>query len=200
MHEYRRGADSVGDELYSVLEPEMRKTIIGFLGSQDADIDDLMQDSFLALCQYLQNGGQIPDNPISFATTIIRNRCRNLYRWRKVRPHENLDDMQHWYASGSRSPLDLLVTDETLNLIQEGLDSLGAACSELLRSIYLEHCTMDQMKDQLKLTSVQAVYYRRNQCLGSLKKFFNNLGPSCPDLVKTSSHRISENKGTKDAK
>ncbi len=195
MKQYGKGNDQAGEELCHLLEPDMRRTAIGFLGPHDPDIDDLMQDSVIALLHYLRNGGKVPDSPVPFVTTIIRNRCRNLYRWRKVRPNNKLDEIQQWYAAPDHSPLDLLVEDELLSIIQDGLNSLKKPCSDLLRHIYLEQRSMDQLRQKLGLSTVQAVYSRRNQCLDLLKKFLKRTGLSCPDHGKAKSPRKSGDKG-----
>ncbi len=200
MQQYGNGNDQAGEELCDILMPGLRRTIIGFLGHDDANIDDLMQDSFIALLHYLRIGGNVPDDPVPFVSTIIRNRCRNLCRWRKVRPHLNLDDIQQWYAAPDHSPLDLLVEGELLSILQEGLNSLGPSCSRLLNDIYLKKRSMNQLRQELGLSTVQAVYYRRNQCLDRLKKFFKITELSCPDHGKTKSRRKSGIKGAKNAK
>jgi len=153
----------------------------GFLGPDDPDRDDLIQDALMALLKYLRRGGSLPDSPQTFAATIIRNRCRNLYRWRKSHPAAGVDNLDSWYASPDRSPLDLLLDAEILTGLQTALDRLEAACAKLLRAIYLERKTMDQIKDQLGLTTVQAVYYRRNQCLGHINKIFKKAGLQGPE-------------------
>ncbi len=181
MSRYRAGHDEAGDLLCASLEPDLRRVARGFLGPDDADHDDLVQESLLSLLRYLRRGGSLPDNPHTFATTVIRNRCRNLYRWRKARPAADLDNITSWYASPASSPLDLLLEGEILTGLQAALDHLEAACARLLRGIYLERRSMEQLAAQLGLTTVQAVYYRRNQCLGQIKKIFNKAGFGGPE-------------------
>ena len=91
----------------------------GFLGPNDPDGDDLVQDALMALLTYLRQDGSLPENPQSFAATIIRNRCRNLYRWRKYRPAANLEKFENQFESPGRSPLDLLLDESPLHLHDE---------------------------------------------------------------------------------
>jgi len=181
MSHFSDGHDEAGDQLCASLEPGLRRVADGFLGPDDPDLDDLIQDALVALLGYLRRGGPLPDNPRAFAATIIRNRCRNLYRWRKSRPAGSVDNLENWYASPTRSPLDLLLEGEIRTGLQTALDRLEAACSRLLRGLYLERRTMEQMRDKLGLTSVQAVYYRRNRCLEKIKKIFIKSGFGGPD-------------------
>lgn len=180
MSRYRNGHDCAGESLCTHLQPELRKVADGFLGSNDPDRDDLVQDALIALLAYLRQGGPLPGNPQSFASTIIRNRCRNLYRWRKYRPSANLENVENYYKSPDQSPLDLLLDDEILEGLKVALDRLDDICAQLLRGIYLQRRSMEQLSQQLGLSTVQAVYYRRNQCLGKIKKIFESTGFGSP--------------------
>jgi len=180
MSRYREGHDGAGESLCSHLQPELFKVASGFLGPDDPDRDDLVQDALIALLAYLRQGGALPDNPRSFASTIIRNRCRNLYRWRKYRPSTNLESVENLYKSPDRSPLDLLLDDEVLEGLRMALRRLDDVCAQLLRGIYLQGRSMEQLSRELGLTTVQAVYYRRNQCLGKIKNIFEKTGFGSP--------------------
>ncbi len=184
MSRYRAGHNDAGDLLVASLEPDLRKVVRGFLGPGDADGDDLVQDALIAMLRYLRKGGILPDNPSVFVATIARNRCRNLYRWRQIRHSIDVEGIENWYASDDHSPLDLLLEGELLSGLQLALNQLDSICSGLLRSLYLEKQSMEQMREQLGLTSVQAVYYRRNQCLGQIKKLFKKTGFDSPEKSK----------------
>jgi RNA polymerase sigma factor (sigma-70 family) len=181
MSSYSGGHNEAGDQLCASLEPSLRRVADGFLGAGDLDRDDLVQEALLAMLRYLRRGGPLPENPQAFASTIIRNRCRDLYRWRKSRPTSDMESLEHWYASPDRSPLDLMLDGEVLAGLQAALDNLDDSCSQLLRGFYLERRSMEQIRHQLGLTTVQAVYYRRDQCLKNLKNLFKKLGFAGPD-------------------
>lgn len=180
MSQYASGQNGAGDLLCARLQPDLRKVADSFLGQEDSDRDDLVQDALIALLAYLRKGGALPENPHSFVSTIIRNRCRNLYRWRKYRPSTDIDKMENFYKSPDRSPLDLLLDEEVLEGLKVALSSLDEVCARLLRGIYLEGRSMEDLSTQLGLTTVQAVYYRRNQCLERIKKIFESTGFGCP--------------------
>ena len=186
MSRYQAGQDDAGESLCNLLQVDLRKVADGFLGPEDSDRDDLVQDALIALLAYLRQGGALPDNPKSFVSTIIRNRCRNLYRWRKYRPTANLDKVENFHESPGRSALDLLLDDEVMEGLQVALNRLDEECAELLRGIYLQRLSMDELSQKLGLTTVQAVYYRRNQCLGKIKKIFEKSGFGCPAHGKLS--------------
>ncbi len=195
MSRYQSGQDDAGEALCSHLQPELRKVAEGFLGPGDLECEDLVQDALIALLAYLRQGGALPQNPQSFASTIIRNRCRNLYRWRKYRPTTNLDKVENLYESSNASPLDLLLDDEIMEGLRVALEHLDEVCANLLRGIYLQHRSMEDLSRQLGLKTVQAVYYRRNQCLGRIKKIFEKAGfgsPAHGKLKRTSRGRQSD--------
>ena len=184
MSRFREGQDSAGELLCDHLQTDLRKVADGFLGPEDPDRDDLVQDALVALLAYLKQGGAIPANPQSFASTIIRNRCRNLFRWRKYRPSTNLEKVENYYKSPESSPLDLLLDDEVLEGLNSALQELDPVCAELLTGIYLKQHSMERLSRMLGLNSVQAVYYRRNQCLEKIKKIFEKRGFGSPEHGK----------------
>ncbi len=176
MASYAAGNNAAGDRLCASLEPVMKRVVDGFLGAGDLDRDDLIQEAMMAMMRYLRRGGSIPENPQAFVSTIVRNRCRDLYRWRKTHPTSDVESLEQWYTSAESSPLDLLLDSEVLIGLQEALNYLEDSCSRLLRGIYLERRSMEQLRAKLGLTSVQAVYYRRDQCLRNIKNIFKKAG------------------------
>lgn len=197
MSRYAGGQDDAGEDLCAHLQPELRKVADGFLGPNDPDGDDLVQEAMMALLVYLRQDGSLPGNPQSFASTIIRNRCRNLYRWRKYRPAANMEKFENQFESPGRSPLDLLLDDEVIEGLRVALERLDDVCARLLRGIYLENQSMEDLSRRLGLTTVQAVYYRRNQCLARIKKIFEKTGfgsPAHGKLKRTPKGRPSDGK------
>ena len=50
-------------------------------------------------------------------------------------------------------------------LVQEALDRLDESCRNLLRALFLENTSIDEMRRREGLKSVQSIYYRRARCL-----------------------------------
>ena len=79
--------------------------------------------------------------------------------------------MEDWIADSSRSVLDDLEHRELLQILQDALDRISSSCCKLLRNLYIEKRPTEEIRAQLGLKSVHAVYYRREVCLQEAKKF-----------------------------
>ena len=60
-------------------------------------------------------------------------------------------------------------------LLEEVLGSLDIPCRRLLAAIYRQEATIEELRRELGLRSVQAVYHRRNICLQKAQRFLNRL-------------------------
>ncbi len=170
---YVSGDDAAGRGVCATLDAAVRQAVYGFLPPDDPDRDDIVQDTLLTLLQYLRASEVCPDNPEAFAVTSARNRCRNLYHWRKLRQNVDIDEMAGRLPCPDASPLDLLDDRETRDLLVEALASLDPECHKLLLDVYLEEKTIESMRREAGLTSVQGIYHRKNICLKKITKFFN---------------------------
>ncbi|MBU0742047.1 sigma-70 family RNA polymerase sigma factor [bacterium] len=170
---YVSGDDAAGRGVCATLDVEVRGVVYAFLSANDPDRDDIVQDTLLAILQYLRASGVSPDNPEAFAVTCALNRCRNLYHWRRLRQGVDIDEMAGRIPCADASPLDLLDAQETRNLLAEALASLDPDCRRLLRDIYLEETSIEILRRKAGLSSVQGIYHRKNICLKKVMKFFN---------------------------
>jgi len=170
---YISGDDAAGDRVCATLDTAVRLAVYGFLSPGDADRDDIVQDTLLAMLDYLRRAKERPDNPEAFAVTVAQNRCRNLFHWRRLRETVDIDDMAGRLPDTGTSPLELLVAKETRDLLAEALEALDPSCRRLLRRIYMEECAFEDLRRELGLGSVQAVYHRKNICFAKVTKFFN---------------------------
>ena len=135
----------------------------------------MVQESLLAVLGYLRNRGGFEGDLVRFAVTVERNRCRNILVWRSRHPDVAIEPLCEWLADPQRSPLDSLLEGETRRLLQAGLDSLSRGCRELLHWFYLEDRSIETIRQDIGLDTVQGVYYRRSVCLQQLGRFLNNL-------------------------
>ncbi len=170
---YIAGDDAAGDRVCTTLDSAVRQAVYGFLKPQDADRDDMVQDALLAMLEYLRTAADCPDNPEAFAVTTALNRCRNLYHWRRLRHSEDIDDLSGRISCAGDSPLDLLDAKETHDLLAEAFAALDPDCRWLLGEVYLEERTIEDLRRDLGLASVQGIYHRKNICFAKITKFFN---------------------------
>ncbi len=170
---YICGDDAAGERVCATLDAAVRQAVYGFLSSGDADRDDVVQDALLIMLGYLRRAQDCPDNPEAFAVTVALNRCRNLYHWRRLRASIDVDDMAAHLPASDASPLDLLDAKEIRALLAEAFEALDPPCRRLLRQVYVEERTIEDLRRELGLGSVQAVYHRKAICFAKITKFFN---------------------------
>ena len=85
------GADGADDRLCSVLYKPVIDSVRAFLGRDNQDVDDVVQESLVAVLGYLRKRGEFEGNLVRFAVTIARNRCRNILIWRRRHPQIHID-------------------------------------------------------------------------------------------------------------
>ena len=168
---YRSGDAAAGDHLCRVVMPVLRLDTARMLGDADPDVDDVVQESLVAWLGYLRAEQGFTGDAVRLAVTIARNRCRDVLRRRSRRVHVTIEPLETWLADTSRSPLDELADHELRRLLQDALNQVSAACRKLLRALYVEGHTPEEVRARSGLDSVQGVYYRRGACLDKAKKF-----------------------------
>ena len=170
---YIAGDEEAGGRLCRSLEPVVRAEVRRFLPSSDAEHDDVVQETLIALLTYLRKAGRGPDRTEAFVVTMAGNRCRNLYRWRKRRPTVELESTADWPSGAGENPLELLETAELEGLLQNALSQLDEPCRRLLIAIYVEDRPMEDLQRDAGLGTVQGAYYRKYSCLKKLALLLN---------------------------
>lgn len=158
------GDAGAAERLCALLMPPVQAATRHFLPADD-EADDVVQETLVAVLEYLRRDGGFTGNLASFATTIARNRCRNLLAWRRRRPQVPIESLAEWLGHPEHTALDVLLDAELLQLLQGSLDALGEECRALLRGFYLEGRSIEELRRAAGLTTVQGVYYRRSLCL-----------------------------------
>lgn len=159
------GRDGAEEAVVAVLQGPVAASVADFLGRDNTDTDDVIQESLVAVLQYLRRRGAFEGSLVRFAVTIARNRCRNILAWRKRRPHAAIEPMAEWIADEKRSVLDVFGDDQVLAVMRDVLGRIDQTCRNLLRALFLQNRPAEDMKGELGLTTVRAVYYRREACL-----------------------------------
>lgn len=171
---YAAGDDGAADYIHEVLRAPVYAAARRFLHADNIDLDDVVQDTLMAIYAYLRRNHGFTGDLVKFAITVARNRCRNLLNWRKVRPQTPVETMAEWLADSEKSPLDSLLDAEVRTILQTALDRLDSTCRALLHAFYLEEKTIEEIRGEIGLKTVQGIYYRRAICLrkiyGLLKK------------------------------
>jgi RNA polymerase sigma factor (sigma-70 family) len=168
------GADGADDRLCSVLYKPVIDSVRAFLGRDNQDVDDVVQESLVAVLGYLRKRGEFEGNLVRFAVTIARNRCRNILIWRRRHPQIHIDPLSDWIAAPGRTPLDAFLYQELLEVLQDAMSRLGQACHDLIHALFIDQRSAISLLRDLHLTSVRSVYYRREACLQDLYELLNH--------------------------
>ena len=173
------GSEDAADRLTAQLTHHARITVHEFLNRDVPDADDLIQDTVMAVLEYLRRRGGFEGSLVKFTITVARNRCRNYLIWKGRHPTADTETMQAYLTDPARGPLELLAEREIHTLLRQSLDRLGAACRSLLRGLYVEEASVEEMRRRSGLTTVQAIYYRRARCLEELGTILKNRLRNC---------------------
>lgn len=176
VEDYIGGDDSAGDRVCGALEPEIRSVVRRVLSPSDADADDVVQDSLVAVLGYLRRSGALPPRNIeAFACTVARNRCVNLLVWRQRRHAADVDRFAESIPDIAASPLQIMEESSARALVDKVLARLDQQCRALLESIYRSEVPIEELRGSLGLNSVQAVYYRKDVCIRKAQKILNQM-------------------------
>lgn len=170
---YIDGDDTAGELICKTLQVQVRTSVRSLLGHHDADGDDVTQDTMIAMLGYLRRAKVPPDNPTAFAITIARNRCHNLRVWRRRRQAQDVVELAERLPHIAVSTLDLIEEEQRRRLLEEVLQNLDPACRDLLVAVYRQGAKIEDLRRDLGLRSVQAVYHRRNVCLRKAQRLLN---------------------------
>jgi len=179
------GDPEAAERLARALRPILLRTAEEYLGQDHPDVDDVVQDAILSTLRYLAADGGFQGDPIRLTMTIARNRCRDLHRRRASKPQVEISSMQDWLAAETASPLDEMENAQRTVLLQEALNAISDACKRLLHAMYIVSRPTEDLRRELNLGTVQAVYYRRSVCIEEMRKFLH-----APREVRSWSGRV----------
>ncbi|WP_461093976.1 RNA polymerase sigma factor [Spirosoma gilvum] len=138
------------------------RIVLGNSGAR-SDIDDLVQDSVLAVWQQMKSGRfeARPDKPLdAYLTSVVRNKWLKALQKRSTTALTDLDES---------------LTDEVsaehpqLHILEENFARLGKDCQDLLRLFYWDEYTLEKIASRLKAT-VDVVKMRKFRCMLRLGK------------------------------
>ncbi len=168
----RSGEGEACDRLCAALRGPVNLSVARLLGDDHPDREDIVQEALLAVLGYLRRDTEFAGDLVRLAVTIARNRCRDILRRRRARPHLDIAALADWLADPGLSPLDALADADRRRHVQCALDRLDQPCRDLLEALYVQGVSTDVVRQQLGLGTVQAVYYRRAICLRQVRILF----------------------------
>jgi DNA-directed RNA polymerase specialized sigma24 family protein len=178
---YAAGDDRAATSISEALDHPIRDSVRFMLGDRDIDGDDVVLEAKAAILAYVRKSGGLEGDPVAFAVTVARNRCRNVLIWRQRHPTQPLDDLTDLLADPRRSIIDTLEREELLRLLQASLDDLDEPCRDLLRNFYLRGRSAKSLRRSLGLGTFQAVYERLSVCRRKVARLLSDrLGRCSP--------------------
>jgi RNA polymerase sigma factor (sigma-70 family) len=178
IHEAVQGA-LAGDpaatpRLCKLLEPLLLSFAMSIV--QEADAEDAVQDSLIALIGNLAKRSDFEGDFMAYSKVVTRNRCIEILQRRK-KGLEDLDPFIEDRSPGSfTDALIDLISEEREAILSVAMAKLDAGCRELLEKIFYHEIPIKKLVDGVRAKSVQVIYYRRRICLGKLIKIFKKLG------------------------
>lgn len=172
---YAAGNEQAGELLYRELVPHIETSVAQFFSVRDIETDDLIQDTILAVLNYITKNNGFEGDIIRFAITIARNRCRNVANTRSKRPESQVEEMSDWLACTGEGQLDAMMGHEARELVQQAMNKLGKLCKKVIKGFYLNKVSIEQLREETGLGTVQGVYYRRQVCLEEMMTYLKKL-------------------------
>ncbi len=138
------------------------RIVMGNSGAR-SDVDDLVQDTVLAVWQQMKSGRYEvrPDTPLdAYLTAVVRN------KWLKT---------LHKRSTIALTDLSESIADEVppehyrLSSLEETFAQLGQACQQLLRLFYWEGYTLDEIARRIGI-SMDATKMRKFRCMLRLEE------------------------------
>lgn len=153
------------------------KQMVDRLGGRKEDAKDIFQDGVMILYRKIKLEGAYYENPEAFFYTL----CRNL--WLNKLKRENR--MIHPTSFPEREDVEAdiaqqLLAKEHTEKMEQLFDKLGERCSELLKMIFIEQLTTEEIAQRLMLASPDVVKTTKNRCKNKLVELLDNQ----PSLLK----------------
>jgi DNA-directed RNA polymerase specialized sigma24 family protein len=154
------------ERLHDLLVESGRVAAQRFLSLTDGEFQDVVSESVEVSLEYIRNLGGFEGDIVAFTITVVRNRCRNILRYRRYRPHLPIEPMADYLAAPERSPLDMLEEEEMRGVLQAALGRLAGICRLLLHAFYIQQLPMKEILRLVpSIRTVQGLYHRRAACL-----------------------------------
>ena len=98
------GSAEAADRLSRHLAHHARITVHDFLNRDAPDADDLIQDTVVAVLEYLERRGEFEGSLVKFTIAAARNRCRNYLIWKSRHPSADSEKTFAYLTDPERSP------------------------------------------------------------------------------------------------
>ena len=158
------GQDAAKEALYRTYRQRLYATACHFLGWQDAEAEDAVQDTFMAALQGLA-GFEGRSSLYTWLNHICVNHCYGRLRARQRQVATQKEDLELLLKPEAASQ----EQDLRSQRLQGWIGSLGKDCRELIGLRFISDLAIAEIKERLKLP-IGTVASRLARCQEKLKK------------------------------
>ncbi|HXB98526.1 MAG TPA: sigma-70 family RNA polymerase sigma factor [bacterium] len=168
----RAGDDAAFADLVQETRPRLYATACHFLGYQDPDAWDVVQDTYTAALKSLA-GFEGRSSLYTWLNHICVNLCFSRLRVRKRQVAEESESLELRLAplalERGRVAAEAEEKDQRLALLTGLMADMGEPCAELLRWRFVDGLGLQEIRERLK-TPLGTVASRIHRCLKRLKE------------------------------
>jgi RNA polymerase sigma-70 factor (ECF subfamily) len=170
----KRGDPSAQDAAYRAFRPLLLRTCTYFLGYQDPEVEDVVQEAFLAAFEKIPSFEYRGSGSLqAWIKRIAVNRCYNRWRHRDKLILSEETDMELFSRSAAVSGMAVQEEDEQVRLQKEALREarakMGSPCREMLDLRDSQGLSYAEIGRRLKVP-MGTVMSRLSRCRESLKQ------------------------------
>jgi RNA polymerase sigma factor (sigma-70 family) len=137
-------------------------------GGNEADAEDILQETIIVLWQNVNSGKFTLTSRLStYLMGIAKNKWLAEIRKRKRVVHKEYDN---YLQDDNPSTLERLLTEERIHLVQKALDAIQPLCKDLLLLFYFEEKSMDQIAKIMNFANTDVVKSKKYQCKKALEE------------------------------
>jgi RNA polymerase sigma factor (sigma-70 family) len=142
-------------------------------GGSNADAEDVLQESIIVLWQNVCSGSfELSSKIGTYLMGVAKNKWREQLRKRKnTFPLNEQTDLQ----DQEKRVMDIILTQEKVELIQRALNAITPLCKKLLMLFYFEERSMDEIATILEFANTDVVKSKKYQCKKALEETLRKL-------------------------
>ena len=158
------------EELVRTYQIRLKATAGYFLGPQDPEVEDIVQDTFIAALRAIAKF-EGRSSLYTWLNHICVNQCFDRVRQRKRRLARETDAWAAWLQQNPpRVEAEAQMAEKEQQVrLKTGMDQLGQPCAELLALRFQQGLALNEIKERLKVP-MGTVASRLQRCLQTLRK------------------------------
>lgn len=175
INKYEKEFNSVTDEernkcaeLWTECTPQLRKLCYSKMKGYTNDVEDLIADAYVALCNYVNENG-FPDNTVGWIYGTVFNMINSRFRGKyKDEKHLFISDTELIELPYKHDFVDDVINNDVINSLNELIPTLDGKEQEIVHSYYFDGRSMKDIAELLDST-IGAVKQKRYRIVNKLR-------------------------------